>query len=54
MGMTHNQAFKTIRLNIDAAGEYENAIWYRIRIRLASFNKFIRVKFLTIFLPGLA
>ena len=54
MGMTHNQALKTIRLNIDAAGEYENAVWNRISIRLAAFNKFIRVKLLTIFLPGFA
>ena len=51
MGMTHNQAFKTIRLNIDAAGEYENAIRYRIRISLAPFNQLVCVKLLRVFLP---
>ena len=51
MGMTHNQAFKTIRLNIDAAGEYENAVCNRISIRLAPFNQFVCVKLLTSFFP---
>ena len=52
--MAHDQTLETIRLDIDASGEYENSIWYRVSINLASFDEKMRVNLVTVFFPTFA